>query len=163
MQLLPQPEPDPATPEKTVTFDMPERDAETIAAIRAIVSAKMQDEPYWGHVVLDVLQSYNDRGKGLSDWWIYSRFLATFGAFENGCACTALSCWKASSALDELLLASEALRAFESWGWFKQLRYRRIQRQAHRDLLTLLSTLNCNHANWCDEHEWLKYSNAKKL
>jgi hypothetical protein len=162
MKITPQVEPETTKPEQIVSLQVTLQDAETISHVQGIVHAKMQNEPYWGDIVLDVLQSYDDRGKGLSDWWIYSRFLATFGAWKDGISCTALSCWTASDKLDELLTAWEALATFEGWGWFKRLRYRKIQRRAFLDLLTLLSALKWSHEHWCDVHDFVKYSKARR-
>ena len=140
-----------------VLVRMSETDLQTINVIKALVTARMKDEPYWGDIVLDVLTSYCDRGKQLKDWWIYTRFLAAFGGLEYGVQATIASCWKASDTLDELCKAWQALATFEGWNWLKRLRFRKVQRRAYLDLLALLYTLNANQERWNDWHEWLKY------
>jgi hypothetical protein len=143
--------------EPGVIVCMSKRDFEAVAIIKSIVSERMQDEPYWGDVVLDVLTSYCDRGKQLKDWWIYAHFLATFGGLERGVEQTITSSWRALDTLDELCKAWKALSGFEGFGWLKRLRLRKVKRQAYLDLLNLLGTLTANQQQWNDWHQWLRY------
>jgi hypothetical protein len=156
-QIAASPEAGVAPDEPFVLVRMSETDLQAINLIKAIVTARMKDEPYWGAVVLDVLTSYCDRAKQLKDWWIYARFLAAFGGLERGVEQTIVSTWKASDTLDELCKAWQALATFEGWNWLKRLRFRKVQRTAYLDLLALLGTLSANQERWNDWHAWLKY------
>lgn len=133
------------------------RDVATIEAIHEIVCTRMNDEPYWGDIVLDVLRSYNDRGKRLPDWWVWTRFYATFGYNGPG---VSYNTWLASDTLDHLLTASRAFAAYEAGSWFKRWRQRRIYRIAQKTFNVLLAQLVRNEASWCDRHDFLKYKNS---
>ena len=157
MNLLPQVEPETTTPEQTVAVEMTLQDAETISHIRLIVHDKMQDEPYWGQVVLELLTTYTDRGKSLPDWWVWSRFLSTFGTLVEENHVVRCNMWMASDTLDQLLQCHEALELYRSWSWRKRWQNRRLYREANRNFDQMLRRLRQNDEHWCDRHDFMRY------
>lgn len=155
LELVPQSEPPPDT---LRTVLLSERDAEAMASVRAIVSTRsMAKEPHWGDVVIPLLIAYNNRGKTLPDWWIYSRFVSTFGTDTRGRMSAGYDHWVASDRLDELLKAGDALYAYSQFGWLKRLWYWRTARKARADLMWLLVGLRCAEHLWIDRTDFLRF------
>ena len=159
MKLVPQVEPDTSAPEPTVDLVVTIRDAETMLAIRAIVASKMQDEPYWGEVVLELLTSYADRSKHLTDWWVWTRFLATFGTVRHkrGNQDEVYNTWLASDRLDALVQCHQALMLYRTWPLWKRIWKRSLYRKACADFDVMVLIIANNDASWCDRNDFLRY------
>lgn len=127
-------------------------DREQIESIKLLVDVLRIDDEHWAAIVCGVLLAYVERRNGLPEWWVWTRFAATFG--RNG---NAYDTWLASDNLMNLLVCFQALQQFETENWWKRWRARRLQKKVYRKLLSIGATLNHNALAWCDRYDFEKY------
>ena len=128
-------------------------DREAIESIKLLVDVLRIDEQHWTQIVCGVLLAYVERKNGLPEWWVWTRFAATFGTKPTG----GYDTWAASDLLDEMLGCLNALEHYRRSNWWQRWRARKVQRTVYRKLLRLGVILNANASRWWDRHDFVKY------
>jgi len=133
--------------------------ADDFKELIGLINQLNMKEEDWHTIVLDILRAYVTRSKWLSDWWVWTRFYATFGRLTPDAE--RYDTWKASNSLDALLRCHMGLELYRSRNWLWRLFNRKLYRQAMKEQRAMLDTLLANELAWCDRKDFANFRNAK--